>query len=264
MGQIVTLTTNWGYNDFFIGKVKGRLYSFIPDVQVVDITHGIKKFDILDTLFVVANTCFDFPQGTIHIIDVISTETIAEPFVIVKCEGQYFITIDNKIPAAIVGEREYEAVQINYPQDSNFYTFAVYNLFCYIAQELAQGTPLSDLGSPHQLNNASVLSYVLENNTLRLRSMYTDKYGNAYLNIKYTEFEKIRKGRDYYITIAEHRHSKIKISTSYEDMNLDAGTIGIVLTVSVTGYLQLAIKHESAAQMLGLSNYSTEVRIDFE
>ena len=72
--QIVTLTTDWGYGDYYMGVVKGRLYSTIADVQVVDITHNIRKYDNLSAAFVVKNACFEFPEGTIHIIDVNSYE----------------------------------------------------------------------------------------------------------------------------------------------------------------------------------------------
>ncbi len=53
--QIVTLTTDWGYGDYYMGVVKGRLYSTIADVQVVDITHNIRKYDNLSAAFVVKN-----------------------------------------------------------------------------------------------------------------------------------------------------------------------------------------------------------------
>ena len=53
--QLVTLTTDWGNSDFFAGMVKGRLYSLIPDVQVVDITHGIDSFNRNRAAFVVRN-----------------------------------------------------------------------------------------------------------------------------------------------------------------------------------------------------------------
>lgn len=264
MGQIVTLTTDWGYSDFFIGKVKGRLSSLIPDVQVVDITHGIRDYNLMDTAFIVANTCFDFPEGTIHIIDVCSTETPANPFVIVECEGQYFICADNGVLSIVIGDRDYNSVQITYMQDSNFFTFAAYNLFCYIAQELAAGTPISELGSERErLNRARTPLYMYSENTLHLVVIYIDAYGNGYLNIKYDEFERIRAGRDFYITMAGQQRSKMRISRSYADSYLDAGSTGIILTVSATGHLQLAMSNNPASKMLDLAVTNNTIFIDF-
>ncbi|MBO4741460.1 MAG: SAM-dependent chlorinase/fluorinase, partial [Bacteroidales bacterium] len=51
--KLVTLTTDWGTSDFFAGMVKGRLYSMIPDVQVIDITHNIEPYNRLKTAFIV-------------------------------------------------------------------------------------------------------------------------------------------------------------------------------------------------------------------
>ena len=93
--QIVTLTTDWGYSDYYIGVVKGRLYSTIEDVNVVDITHNIRKYDLLAAAFVVKNACLEYPEGTIHIIDVDSYETVKKEgedrdrsFIAVKYRGQ--------------------------------------------------------------------------------------------------------------------------------------------------------------------------------
>jgi hypothetical protein len=85
---IVTLTTDWGDRDFFAGKVKGKLYSYIPGVRVVDITHNIEPFQFMKAIFVVKNACLDFPKGTIHIIDINSSETAQMPFVVVEYKEQ--------------------------------------------------------------------------------------------------------------------------------------------------------------------------------
>lgn len=258
------MTTDWGYTDFFAGKVKGRLCSFIPDVQIIDITYGIQNHDLVSTAFVAGNACFDFPKGTIHIIDVCSTETPQTPFVIVECEGQYFICTDNGVPTMVVGDREYNLVQINYMQDSNFFTFAAYNLFCYIAKELASGTPMSELGTfREKLNRSFLPMYVHSENKLNLVVNYIDSYGNGYLNIRYDEFEKIRAGRDFYINLAGFLRQKMRISRSYQDSYLDAGSTGVILTVSATGYLQIAMNDCSASKMLDLAVTNNVITIDF-
>ena len=88
----MTLTTDWGDRDFFVGKVKGKLYSYIPDVRVVDITHNIEPFMSTKAIFVIKNACLDFPKGTIHIIDVNSSETAEQPFVVVEYREQFLST----------------------------------------------------------------------------------------------------------------------------------------------------------------------------
>ncbi|MBR4803585.1 MAG: SAM-dependent chlorinase/fluorinase, partial [Bacteroidales bacterium] len=89
--KLVTLTTDWGTSDFFAGMVKGRLYSLIPDVQVVDITHDIESYNLVKAAFILKNSCFNFPEGTIHIIDVDTYENKDCPYLVVECEKQYYI-----------------------------------------------------------------------------------------------------------------------------------------------------------------------------
>ena len=73
--KIVTLTTDWGNDGFYAASVKGKLLSLMPDVQVVDISHNVKKFDVLDAYFKLKNSFHYFPKGSVHIVGVNSIES---------------------------------------------------------------------------------------------------------------------------------------------------------------------------------------------
>ena len=149
ISPIVTLTTDWGYSDFFAGAVKGRLYTDIPNVRVVDITHGIDPFSLRKAIFVVKNGCLSFPPGTIHIIDVCSSQTKEHPFVVVSYAQQYYICTDNGLPHAVFEDQYDKAVVIDGIRwDSDFYTFAARDLFCKVAAMIAADTPIEQLGLP--------------------------------------------------------------------------------------------------------------------
>ena len=253
---IVTLTTDWGTKDFFSGMVKGRLYSYIPGVQVVDITHNIEPYNLVYAAFVVKNACMNFPKGTIHIIDVNTFESKDQGFVVVENNGQYYICTDNGLPSLVFGEDWDSVTSIKVFQDSNFYTFAAYNLFCKIAMLLASDTPLSELGEKEEsLKTCTGLSYIKEGDKLRTYVMYIDNYGNAYLNIKYEDFLAILNHRHFKLTIGNSAVSEI--SLSYADkqhvVNRENSVMKqLVLTVSATGHLQLAMSQASVQQLLGL------------
>ena len=134
---IVTLTTDWGYSDYYIGRVKGKLYSYIPGVQVVDITHGIPPYQITRATYVVKYGCLGFPPGTIHIIDVCSSQTPEQPFIVVEHNEQYYICTDNGLPAAVFGTDGVKAAIIDkVNQETDSYTFAACDLFCKVAAML--------------------------------------------------------------------------------------------------------------------------------
>lgn len=248
---IVTLTTDWGDRDFFVGKVKGKLLSSIPGVRVVDITHNIDPFVLTKTIFVVRNACLDFPQGTIHIIDVNSSETKEKPFVVVQYKQQYFICTDNGVPGAIFGRGVTQTVVIDVPRETNFFTFAAADLFCKVATMLAQGVRLEEIGPAHELDIKTPMMIDESGDLIKIPVVYVDGYGNAYLGMTYETFEQLRRGRRFVMRVKEHSISKL--SHSYSDVQSG----GLLLTVSCTGNLQVAMNESSAQQLVGLNNMVT-------
>lgn len=250
---IVTLTTDWGSKDFFAGMVKGRLYSMIENVRVVDITHNIEPFHDGYASFVVKQACLGFPPGTIHIIDVNSIEDKDTPFVVVLYKEQYYICTDNGLPYSVFGDDFSAVVQTNVYQDSNFYTFGAYHLFCKIAMLLANGTPIDELGERvDSLKRSTPLNVVEMGDMLVTYIQYIDSYGNAYLNVTYDRFMEILGTRKFELRIKGNRVNRI--STSYlDDPYQSQGSHSqLILTVSSTGFLQLAVQKASAQQLLGL------------
>ena len=73
--SIITLTTDFGTKDHFVAKIKGAIMSDTPEVAIVDITHQISPFNIMETAYVIENSYKHFPEKTIHIIGVDSEKT---------------------------------------------------------------------------------------------------------------------------------------------------------------------------------------------
>ncbi|MBR3940089.1 MAG: SAM-dependent chlorinase/fluorinase [Bacteroidales bacterium] len=247
--QIVTLTTDWGTKDFFSGMVKAKLYSNISDVQVVDITHDIEPYNLSSTAFVVKNACLNFPKGTIHIIDVNSF--IGDSyFVVVEYKEQYFICTDNKMPYSVFGDECTNIIEVDTHWEANFYNFAAHDLFCKVAIMIANGTPLDEIGYKHDsLKKSQSIGCIYDNNSIRASIMYIDSYGNAYLNVTYEKFKEISKGRKCIVSIRSEKHAVEKLFSSYDEQKKESQ---IILTVSSTGYIELALKIASAEQLLGL------------
>ena len=250
---IVTLTTDWGYSDFFAGSVKGKLLSYIPGVQVVDITHGILQYQIIRATFVVKQCCFDFPTGTIHIIDVCSSQTTEHPFVVVECNGHFFICTDNGLPAAVFAGRDYRAVVIDGIRlDTDSQNFAARDLFCKVAALLAQGTPLEELGFPADaLCPSTPIITTAADNYIKVHVAYVDSYDNCYLNITFDEFESYRQGRRFELQVHELRISKIVHSYVESDPRSNP-RIPLMLTLSSTGHLELAMAYANASQLCNM------------
>ena len=253
---IVTLTTDWGNGGFFAGMVKGALYGMIEGVRVVDITHSVEPYNVQSATFVVKHACVGFPPGTIHIIDVKSSHSAEHPFVVVKALGQYFICCDNGLPAAALGDKIEEVCAIPV-QENGVYNFAASNLFTRVAAMLAAGAKLSDIGPSHPtLLQSSNVGYVSQNGQYRIYILYIDSYGNAYLGMSYSEFESLRQGRPFSLTVREQEINELSASYYQQHASNDPRR-RLRLTVSATGLLELAVKEGSFEQLMGLHVYDS-------
>ena len=261
---IVTLTTDWGNQGFFAGMVKGALMSMIEGVQVVDVAHHVEPFNERAASFVVKHACLGFPPETVHIIDVASVA----PFVAVKARGQYFLCSDNGIPMAALGDDIEEVVTIPI-QENGIYNFAAYTLFAGVAAKLLGGTPLSDIGPRHgQLQQRNIVGWIPQGDQYRISIHYVDSYGHAYLGMTYKEFEQLRQGRSFVMTVREYEVTEITASyqqaaTDGRQRSMVSGQQRMQLTVSATGVLELAVQRSSFSQLIGL-RANNEVLLRFK
>lgn len=244
---IVTLTTDWGDAGFFGGKLKGLLCNLVDDVRIVDITHRLEPYNVLTATFVVREGCLSFPPGTVHIIDVATQQ----PFLCIKAYGQYYLCCDNGIPSMVFGDAIEECVSLAV-QEGGVYNFAAYSVFAPAAARLLQGAAPRDLGVPHpQLAPRSMPRFMQQGDYYRIYVHYIDNYGNAYLSMTYREFEELRQGRPFALTVRDQEVTEIM--TGYYQQHATADPRRrLRLTVSATGLLELAVKESSLAQLVGL------------
>lgn len=258
---IVTLTTDWGQRDFYAGRVKGKLYSLIPDVKVVDISHEQVWNDLVTLMRVIRYGCMEFPEGTIHIVDVgcdpirndmqAGQEHYRPKPVLLKYRGHYFICSELRpLQWALESEPEV-AVQLMLPRDIASYTFLAYELYCLVAQCIVEGADIRTMGNPCEgFRLMRSPSQPHDADTLNASVTNIDSYGNAILNVTYAEFETVRAGRRFRASLDSRSDSSAlrSLSTHYNDVRMG----GLLLTVSTTGHLQIAVNGGSAEQLIGL------------
>ena len=88
---IITLTTDFGEKDHFAGAVKGAIYSELEDVKIVDISHCVSPFHIMEAAYIIQNAYSSFPPGTIHIIGIDSELNPENKHIAVLLDGHYFM-----------------------------------------------------------------------------------------------------------------------------------------------------------------------------
>ena len=257
---IITLTSDWGTSDYYVAAVKGTILAQIPDATIVDITHEIDPFNLPQVGFTLRNCFRCFPQGSIHIIAVDTIESLENPHVVVKAEGQYFISTDNGIFSHILNEGKFEeAVYIDVLQDSDTFNFATRDRFVKVAAMIARGEPLSSIGATREkLNMGGVFCAVVRDNTIEGVVIHIDAYENLITNITKEMFERERRGRDFTIMVKGNLYTVDKISDSY----LDVGEADLVAIFGSHGYLELALSRAKLASLCGIE-LSASIKVVF-
>lgn len=208
MQRIITLTTDFGYKDYYVGALKGKIYSNIQDCNIVDISHDVTNYNIEEAGFIIASAYSNFPKGTIHIIAVDSSVNELNPAICVKYDNHYFITSDNGILTYLLaGEGLQEAIYVHYDGSmrSN-------DLFVYCAYQLFEGRKLKNMGTKAtQLVKLNRLGDALsiEENRITGKVIYEDSYGNLITNVTREVFESTRATRNFVILVKNYRVTRI-------------------------------------------------------
>ncbi len=256
---IITLTSDWGLSDYYVPAVKGAIFSVLPDVNVVDITHNIEPFDVRSAAFIVKNCYKNFPKGTIHILAIDTEESISNPHVVVKVNDHYFVGTDNSIFSLIIDQDPYEAVIIDVTQDSDFFTFSTRDRFVKVAIMLYNNVSLSEIGTPYTLKERIEFKPTYDSKSIHGLVNYIDSYENLVTNINKPLFEKIRNGRNFTIKLCSGIYKINTIRKSYQEVPEP----DILALFGTHGFLEIALNHGKAASLLGIERDSS-VDIYFE
>jgi hypothetical protein len=273
---IITLTTDFGYKDHFVGAVKGTILSSLPEVNIVDISHAISPFNIQECAYILKNAYRSFPEGTVHIVGVDSELSPENEHIVVQVDGHYFVSANSGVISLITSEITPEkVVEIHLP-NTNSGSFPVLNVFVQAACHIARGGKLEVIGKPFDsLKELKEFEPRVSNdgNTISGNVIYIDNYGNVVTNIQKSVFEAYRNGRDFELTA---RTTTIKkIENSYNgiinfnlERNQRKGPGDALALFNSAGYIELAIYKSDlnsvggASSLLGL-NYRDTVTINF-
>lgn len=259
---IITLTTDFGLKDHFVGAVKGAIYSELQDVKIVDISHSVSPFHLQEAAYIVQNAYKSFPQGTIHIIGVDSELNPENKHIVVFMDGHYFICADNGIIAMLTAEvRPEKMVEVNI-HDRIISNFPVLDVFVKVAGHLARGGTLEVIGKNiSKIKEVTRIRPVVNKNEGQIigNVVYIDNYGNVISNISKKLFETIGRGRDFLIQARTTKFTQIH--NNYSDaINFDLPPEkreedGKKLAIwNSSEYLELAVYKSNATSVGGAAS----------
>lgn len=273
---IITLTTDFGEKDHFAGAIKGAIYSELPEVRIVDISHSVTPFNVPEAAYIIMNAYSSFPKGTIHVIGIDSELNPENKHIAVQLDDHFFICANNGIMSMICSEiAPQKIVEINI-HDRVATSFPVLDVFVNVACHIARGGTLEIIGKV--INTIKPIKNLIpfvndDKNQIIGSVIYIDNYGNVITNIKRKFFEGIQKTRPYEISARNYKfkiiYDKYSDAINFdipEEKRYDEGK-GLVVFNS-SGYLEIAVYKSdntsvgSASTLMGLKVRDT-VTVNF-
>src|ERR687888_1402120 len=199
MARFVTFLSDYGLQDEFVGTCHGVIKRIAPDVQIVDLTHGIPPQNVLHGALVLAKALEYVPLGVhLAVVDP-GVGTARRPLVLEDGEGRLYVGPDNGllVPAAEAGggiAAAHELAKPRYALSRGSRTFHGRDLFAPAAAHLALGVPLADVGPPiaaDALVRLDVPEPDLRPDGIGAVVLAVDRYGNMQLNVTRAELEQI-------------------------------------------------------------------------
>ena len=192
---VITFTSDYGLVDHRVAAVKGAILKLKEELTIVDITHQIQAYNLLQTAYVVRNAYSFFPKGTVHIISVDSFYTKERKCILYKADDHYFIAADNGLLSLIFydikPEEVYEITFNNRFDDEVRFTST--DIFAPVAVHLQNGGLPEVIGrkfkDPKQLSFPRAVFNESEKMLIG-EIMYIDNFGNVVSNISKKNFEK--------------------------------------------------------------------------
>lgn len=243
--RIITLTTDFGTSDAYVGIMKGVILGINPDVQVVDLTHAIPPQDIHDAALSIHSAHRYFPEGTIHTIVVDPGVGSNRRAVVCQTDHAFFVCPDNGILTYLLQEIENaggESIRAVAIQNQTYYlpevsnTFHGRDIFAPVAAHLSLGVPPANIGpSVADLVQLPIPIPQVSGNTIIGQIVKFDRFGNAITNIPESMLAGI--GTTYEIRSGSTRLTRLNRAYAESGIGKPLAIIGSlgVLEIAVNG-----------------------------
>jgi len=202
--SIITLTTDYGLKDYFVGALKGKIVSTNPDTTIIDLSHDIDPFNILEASYILSAAYANFPKGTVHLIGVDIELNKENQHIAIQWNDHYFIAADNGILSMLCQKiipQKMVAINIH---DRLHDGASDLDVFVQVACHLANGGLLNVIGKEIQsIKEVTEMQVALNDQGTQLSGsvMYIDHFGNVVTNITKTQFTEAAKGRVFEIIL---------------------------------------------------------------
>lgn len=250
---IVTLTTDFGTNDHFVGAVKGVILDIAPEAAIVDITHAVQAFDVLDGALAISQAYSYFPNGTVHMVVVDPGVGTTRRPILASSDGYHFVAPDNGV-LSMVYARE-ERMHVRHITSEHYFrqpvsnTFHGRDIFAPCAGYLAKMVDSHKFGDEIEdyVRFAAPRPKPAGDNRLRAVVLKVDRFGNLITNVTPEDAPALFSGKAGGFKIVVGNKEISEVRTAYAE-----GAPGEVFGIlGSMGYLEIVANRAAAAQLTG-------------
>jgi S-adenosylmethionine hydrolase len=254
--RIIALITDYGYRDPYVGVVKGVIKSINPDAEIVDLTHGIERHNVLEAAVMLSVSAEYFPPGTIFVVVVDPGVGGLRKAIVVETTHYVLVGPDNGCLTLLAEKdgvkRVIDISRTKYRLPVVSHTYHGRDIFAPVAAWISRGVPLEEMGEEISYEDLVKLSIERPNvdinsKAMRGRVLYIDVFGNVMTNITSGEVSELNLKLGVKLLIRVDSKSAV---CTYETTFSKVPVGDFVCYVNSWGYLEVAVNMGSAAEEL--------------
>ncbi len=249
MFPIITLTTDFGLDDSYVGIMKGVILSRAPDARIIDLTHKIKPQDIQTAALTLQHGYPFFPKGCVHLIVVDPGVGSDRRIICLENDGHFFIGPDNGVLSPYFKScttlHQVTNTDLFLKEISN--TFHGRDIMAPVAASLTAGLSIKEVGpsiNPDQCVWLELPSAIISGRSINGTIIHIDHFGNLRSSITKNDLKNCEDWKNLRVSVGFH--SIEGLSDSYADV----GNHKTLAIIDSQGYLEVAVKNGSGAEKL--------------
>ncbi len=241
--SLITLTTDFGLTDHYVGVMKGVIATIAPEARVIDLCHEVPAYGVGQAAFTIAQSYRYFPPGTVHVVVVDPGVGSTRKALLVEAGGQCFVAPDNGVLSQVFEKEHYRAWSVDaerFALKPTSNTFHGRDLFAPVAAHAASGRTSEDFGEPVEraVRLPPTAPEEIAAGVWRGRVLAIDRFGNIVTSLAADMAE-----ADGRFRLRVGKIEAVAGAAAYEE----AARGEAFVIAGSSGYLELSLREDSAA-----------------